>query len=253
MENTFEYPDFVARFYDVIYKQVRSGVDTEYFLNEIMSARGRVLEIGVGTGRFFIEALTRGADIYGIDISRSMTDVLKGKLDPENHHRISVGDAVNLKLEHKFDLIIAPFRVFSHILEIKDQIAFLNNVYYHLNKGGRFIFDLFVPDPKILANGMENITDFEGEYEPGEKVSRTVTSKANIVNQLLDVTMVFEWDERGRKIRKEWKLKMRFFFRYELEHLINASKLTLDKILGDYQGNLLNNDSKEFVIICRKD
>ena len=253
MENTFEYPDFVARFYDIIYKQVRSGVDTEYFLNEIMSARGRVLEIGVGTGRFFVDALSRGADIYGVDISSNMIDILKDKLDPDDRHRISVGDAVDMKLEHKFDLIIAPFRVVSHVLEIKDQIALLNNVYDHLIRGGRFIFDLFVPDPKILAGGIENVTDFEGEYEPGRKISRTVSSKANMINQQLDVTMTFEWEENGGTLKKEWNLKMRFFFRYELEHLVNASKLTLDRILGDYNGNLLNDASKEFIIVCRKE
>ena len=65
MTRSFEYPDFVARFYDVIYKKVRSGVDTKYFMNKILKTGGKVLEIGVGTGRFFINALAKGADIYG--------------------------------------------------------------------------------------------------------------------------------------------------------------------------------------------
>ncbi len=253
MATAFEYPDYVARFYDIIYKKIRSGVDTEYFVDESLSAKGRVLEIGVGTGRLFIEALDKGADIYGIDISRSMIEILTSRIDPEDHHRIKIADAVNMKLDKKFDLIIAPFRVFSHILETEGQIALLNNVHEHLNDGGRFIFDLFVPDPKILANGMNNFTDFEGEYEPGRMFRRTVTSKANMISQLLDITMKFEWEEDGRHIMKEWKLKMRFFFRYELEHLINISKLTLDNIFGDYQRNPLSDDSKEFVVVCRKD
>jgi SAM-dependent methyltransferase len=253
MSRKFVYPDFVARFYDLIYNKIRSGIDTEYFVNEALSAEGKVLEIGVGTGRLFIEALEKGADMYGIDISRSMIEVLTTRLDPKEHYRIKVGDAVNMKLDKKFNLIIAPFRVFSHILETKNRIAFLNNVYEHLNDGGRFIFDLFIPDAKILATGIDNLTDFEGEYEPGKKFRRTVSSTADIINQLLDITMKFEWDEDGRKIMKEWKLKMRFFFRYELEHLVSMSKLTLDNISGDYQGSPLNDDSKEFIITCRKD
>lgn len=252
MKNTFEYPDYVARFYDIIYNKVRSGIDTEYFVNEALSARGKVLEIGVGTGRLFVETLEKGADIYGIDISRSMIKVLTARINPEDHHRITVGDAVDMKLGRKFNLIMAPFRVFSHILETRNQVAFLNNVYEHLNSGGRFIFDLFIPDPKILSEGINNVTDFEGEYKPGKKFKRTVTSKASMINQLLDITMKFEWDEDGRQIKKEWKLKMRYFFRYELEHLVNISKLTLVNMFGDYQGNQLDNDSKEFVIVCRK-
>lgn len=252
MTTPFEYPDFVARFYDVVYEKVRSDVDTGYFINKILGTKGRVLEIGVGTGRFFTEALARGADIYGIDISKSMIDVLKKKLAHEDHYRVMTGDAGNMKLDFKFDLIVAPFRVFAHVLDTKEQIAFMNNVYDHLNDNGIYIFDLFVPDPRLMAEGIDNLTDFEGEYEPGKKVRRTVSSKTDIVNQLLDVTMKFTWDEENRQVEKAWKFKMRLFFRYEIEHLVRLSKLTLVNIFGDYNENQLSASSKEFVIICRK-
>jgi SAM-dependent methyltransferase len=252
MATSFEYPDFVARFYDVVYEKVRSDVDTGYFINKILGTKGRVLEIGVGTGRFFTEALAKGADIYGIDISKSMVDVLKKKLAPEDHNRVMIGDAGKMKLGLKFDLILAPFRVFAHVLDTKEQIDFLNNLYDHLNNKGIYIFDLFVPDPKLMAEGIDNLTDFEGEYEPGKKVRRTVSSKTDIVNQLLDVTMRFAWDEGNRQVEKAWKFKMRLFFRYEIEHLVRLSKLTLVNIFGDYNENPLSPSSKEFVIICRK-
>ncbi len=252
MSGSFEYPDFVARFYDVIYRKVRSEVDTEYFMNKILVTKGKVLEIGVGTGRFFIDALAKGADIYGIDISKNMIDVLKKKLTPENHCRVMTGDAGTMNMDLKFNLIVAPFRVFAHILETENQISFLNNVYKHLSDKGKFIFDLFVPDPKLMAEGIDNLTDFEGEYEPGKKVRRVVSSKTDIVNQLLDVTMKFIWDEDNEQIEKEWELQLRLFFRYELEHLIKLSKLSLVNIFGDYQENLLNSDSKEFIIVCKK-
>jgi hypothetical protein len=34
--------------------------------------------------------------------------------------------------------------------------------------------------------------------------------------------------------------------------LIKLSKLSLVNIFGDYQENLLNSDSKEFIIVCKK-
>ena len=77
----FEYPDYFARFYDLIYHKLRGGVDNQYFLDQIKQTKGKILEVGVGTGRFFIDALTRDADIYGFDISSSMIDVLKTKLN----------------------------------------------------------------------------------------------------------------------------------------------------------------------------
>ncbi len=76
-----EYPDYFARVYDLIYHKLRDGVDNQYFLDQIKQINGKILEVGVGTGRFFIDALTKNADIYGFDISRSMVDVLKIKLN----------------------------------------------------------------------------------------------------------------------------------------------------------------------------
>ena len=63
-----EYPDFFARFYDTIYDKIRSETDAKYFLEKIKSCKGKVLEVGVGTGRFFIEALKNGADIQCLTI-----------------------------------------------------------------------------------------------------------------------------------------------------------------------------------------
>ncbi|MBN2213723.1 MAG: methyltransferase domain-containing protein [Bacteroidales bacterium] len=252
MSQLYEYPDYFARFYDIIYHQLRSHVDARYFLSKIKSTRGSILEIGVGTGRFFTEALGSGADIYGIDISKSMVDVLKNKLDPSEHYRIYTGDACTMKLDRRFSLIIAPFRVFSHVIDVTDQIKFLNNVWEHLDDEGKFIFDLFIPDPGKLQKGMDKVVDFEGEYEPGKKLRRTVSTSPDIVNQILDISMNFEWEDNNKWLTKTWKIKFRIYFRYELEHLITLSRLKLENISGDYKGGSLSKNSKEFVVVCRK-
>ncbi|MBN2349245.1 MAG: class I SAM-dependent methyltransferase [Bacteroidales bacterium] len=252
MEKDFEYPDYFARFYDILYAHIREGKDCAFYLDEIAKATGRILEIGVGTGRCFKTALNKGADIYGVDISKPMVDQLKSTLDKKYHHRIKQLDAVNMKLNQTFDLIIAPFRVFSHVLNEKDQIRFLNTVSSHLNPGGRFIFDLFVPNPIILAYGIQNQTDFEGEYEPGKRLTRTVNSVPDIVNQLFNITMIFAWDENNTLVKKSWGFKMRFFFKYEIEYLIRLSELNLVAFYGDFDKNPLTKDSREFIMVCER-
>src|SRR5882672_6769703 len=109
------YPEYVARFYDVVYAHVRT-TDHEFYKKKIAEARGPVLEIGVGTGRFFLEALHSGADIYGIDANLSMLEVLKNQLDSTHLFRVSNQTAETFSLDKKFDLIIAPFRVFAHLV-----------------------------------------------------------------------------------------------------------------------------------------
>jgi SAM-dependent methyltransferase len=227
-------------------------VDNKFYLGKIKNTKGKVLEVGTGTGRFLIEAIEAGADIYGIDISPSMLDFLKVKLTPENRERISLQNIVDFKLDTKFDLIIAPFRVFMHLIEKEDQLNALNNVFDHLNQDGQFIFDVFVPDLKPLITGLDNVVDFEGEYEPGNRVKRIVSTNPDLINQIININFRFELNEGSTYYSKDWKTPMRFFFRFELEHLIERSKFRNYRISGDFIGNDLNKDSKEFVIVCQK-
>jgi SAM-dependent methyltransferase len=246
-----EYPDFFARFYDVIYDHVRSSSDHDYYLNKILESKGPVLEVGVGTGRFFIEALNRRADIDGIDISPEMILVLKQKLPSKHHKRIKVQDLCTLKMPRKYELIIAPFRVFMHLPEVNDQLSALNSVYDHLLPGGKFIFDLFVPNLKMIAEGVDNMNDFNGEYEPGKKLQRFTSMNADPVNQLSYVTFTFVWTENDKEYTEEWKTQLRFFFRYELEHLLCRSKFKSYHIYGDFSEGELTRDSKEFIVVCK--
>ena len=248
----YKYPENFARFYDLIYHNNRDGVDNTFFQDRIKEIRGKVLEIGVGTGRLFFNALTHGADIYGIDISPNMLKVLQNKLTKDQQFRISLQNIIDFKSDFKFDLIIAPFRVFMHLIQKDDQIRALNNVWEHLDKNGTFIFDTFVPDLNQLLNGLKNHVDFEGEYEPGKRIKRIVSTSPDLINQLINIRFRLEWDEDNTSKHDEWNVPLRFFFRYELEHLIERSEFKKYKILGDYQGNELRQNSREFIAICQK-
>lgn len=249
---TITYPEFFARFYDLIYGQLRDGTDHQYFLEKIKQPNRKILEIGVGTGRFFLDAINHGADIYGIDVSPAMTDILKSNLDQKEHHRISLQSAVDFTFDFKFDLIIAPFHVMMHVYEKESQLAAIKNIYRHLNPGGLFIFDAFVPNLNYLVKGFENQVDFEGEYEPGKKVKRTVTTYPDLIKQLIDVEWTIEWDEDDRPQKETWKAPVRFFFRYELEHLLERSNFKEYTIFGDYHENPLSSTSTEFLIHCTR-
>ncbi|OFX89951.1 MAG: hypothetical protein A2W99_08690 [Bacteroidetes bacterium GWF2_33_16] len=247
-----QYPTSFARFYDVIYHHLRNGVDHEFYLNEIKQTKGKILEIGVGTGRFFADALSTGADIYGIDISSAMIDVLLGKIDKREHHRVSIQSITDCKFDSQFKLIIAPFRVMMHVLDKEEQLKAINNAYDHLAPGGKFIFDTFIPNLQQLITGLENQVDFEGEYESDKKLKRIVSTKPDLINQLINIHFRIEWDEDNKTKMEEWDVPLRYYFRYELEHLVERSKFDKYKVLGDYLGNELNNQSKEFVFICQK-
>lgn len=245
------YPKAFARFYDIIYQEVRTEPDKEFYLKKSISAGGPVLELGTGTGRFFIEALKNSVDIYGIDNSDYMLDVLRKRLDYQEHHRLFCEDIINFNIIRKFKLIIAPFRVFAHILTIENQLKAIQAISNHLEPDGRFIFDLFVPNPTLLAQGLNNHIDFEGEYEKGEKVRRCTSMHADIVNQKINISMLFEWTEKGKLLTETWESQLHLFFKNELELLFDKSPLQIEKICGDFDENLITSNSKEMIIFCK--
>jgi SAM-dependent methyltransferase len=249
----FEYPRNFARFYDQIYHFHRDAVDNEYFRDEVLKTDGTILEVGVGTGRLFCNALEHGSDIYGIDISQSMLDVLFTKIDSQQQHRISLQNIIDFHFDFKFNLAIAPFRVIMHLLDKNEQLRALNNVYKHLEKKGRFIFDVFIPDLRQLINGIDSQVDYEGEYEPGKRIKRIVSTTPDLINQVINVQFRLEWDENNEVKSEDWSVPLRYYFRYELEHLIERSMFESYQIIGDFQGNELNNDSKEFIAICTRE
>jgi SAM-dependent methyltransferase len=245
-----EYSKAFARYYDLIYDQIRAGIDHRFYLDAIAEVQGKILEIGCGTGRLMSAALARGADMYGIDVSEPMLNRFKKKLKPSETDRISRQSASDFSFDEKFGLIIAPFRVFSHLISVEEQITCLENVAGHLEEDGRFIFDVFIPDPGMLAEGLSRHMDFEGVDEKGKQFRRYVTTKSCIVTQTTEVFWELEWETDHGWESESWKMPFRYFFRYELEHLIARSPLQLRQCYGDFELNPLRTDSKEFIIIC---
>lgn len=261
MENNYEYSDTMVRFYEAVYIGNQNKDTTlqnylrgelRFYLEEIAHTKGPVLEAGVGTGRVFIPALENRADIYGIDQSDMMLNLLRAKIDEKDHHRVSVNDMRNFSLGKKFDLVISPFRVFQHLVTIEDQLKALNCIYENLNNGGRLIFDAFNPDMNRILKGAENVLEFDGEYEPGKKLKRFSSVKPDIVNQILNVTFRFEWDEDGDEKHDEYFTQLRYYFRFELENLIGRTKFKLENMYGDFERSEFISNPKEFIVVCRK-
>jgi SAM-dependent methyltransferase len=247
------YPDLIARFYDAVYAKIRDGVDNDWYLDRMAAAQGPVLEIGVGTGRLIAEARRRRIDAWGIDLSPAMIACCRAKLAPDDRERVSVADAVALRHDRRFALVCAPFRVLSHVHDTADQLRLLDSVHDCLLPGGAFVFDLYVPSLKLLLEGLPEHTDFDGEHVPGRRLRRSVRADpADLSCQRNRVRMSFRWDEDDGEHCGEWTFEMRFFFRFEIEHLVARSRLVLETIYGDFAGNPVTAESREYVVVCRR-
>jgi hypothetical protein len=104
----------------------------------------------------------------------------------------------------------------------------------------------------MLAEGIYNKNDFDGEYEPGKRLQRFTSMTADPVNQISYITFTLVWQEGEEGISHTWNTELRLFFRFELEHLLNRSIFKNYFIYGDFEGSPLTQDSKEFVVVCKR-
>jgi SAM-dependent methyltransferase len=137
-----EYGDRIAEIYDDLYPEIDQDA---IGLLKRLAQGGSALELGIGTGRVAIPLHEQGVDITGIDASEAMIARLKGK--PQSGGiDIVAADFAQFQLGRTFDLIYVVFNTFFALTTQEQQLACLRSISTHLNPGGSFLIEAFIPD-----------------------------------------------------------------------------------------------------------
>jgi len=153
--------DKIARLYDPWSASVTE--DVPFYVDHARRA-GRVLELGVGTGRIAVPTAVAGVAVVGVDSSLGMLEVARegaGLAGVELDVRL--GDMRDPPVEGTFPLVTIPFRSLLHMETEWDRRAALRAVRRLLEPAGRLVFDVFAP-------AHDDIADTHGrwlEREPG--------------------------------------------------------------------------------------
>lgn len=250
---------FVAEFYDATWI-VQQRADMDFYVDCAKTYGDPVLELGCGTGRVLLRLAEAGHRVCGLDLSPHMLARCREKLshlptEVQRRVRLVVGDMTAFELGEKFSLIIIPFRPFQHLLAVEDQLACLINAKRHLAPDGRLVFDLFQTD----ARRMHDPAFLEERPVPGEVTldngsvvrvrERTITFHRAI--QCNDVELIYcVTHPDGRVERFPNPFRIRYFFRYEVEHLLARAGLRVAKLFGDFTRAPLRDDSPDMIFVA---
>jgi ubiquinone/menaquinone biosynthesis C-methylase UbiE len=217
-----EYQRLLCRTYDGVYSVVRNpSGDIEFYVERARESGGPVLELGCGTGRILIPTALAGVECVGLDSSPEMLAVLREKKPPANVQLVS-GQLESFDFgERRFRLISAPFRVLQHLLDVDVQLAALANVRRHLAPGGAFVFDVF--DPKLENMAQTFVPEGEGQAftHEGHSMRRYDSIRKDLSQQVMSVT--FRYEGGPKELQGTSEVKMRWYYRYELEHLLQRA------------------------------
>jgi SAM-dependent methyltransferase len=252
----------MAEFYDStpLYAERR---DIEFYVAEGRAAGGPVLELACGTGRVLLPSARAGVEITGLDSSEKMLAQCRAKLATESEGvrrraAVVLGELAGFDLGRQFALITIPFRPFHHLLFVEEQLGCLRAARRHLGPGGRLIFDVFHVNPASVYDEAWMKEKEEGPataLPDGRMVRRTTRIAAfHRGTQINDIE--FCWyitHADGRREESRWRVALRYYYRFEVEHLLARAGLRVAALYGDYDRSPFGDDSPDMIFVAEKD
>ncbi len=247
-----------ARFYDLDMSDLATH-DLAFYRRHAALSKGSILELACGTGRVTIALARAGHCVHGIDLSQSMLAVLEEKLVGESaevSERVTIvqGDMAEFDLERQFSSVIVPFRAFQALTSFEQQRGCLLSVRRHLEPGGRFILDVFMPHPHVLQRweGAADHVDWVAhDPESGETITRrSRCRRIDPERQIIYPELSFEVTSRDGSVRTfADQLALRFFYPYQIQTLLTTHGFRIEEEWGDYHRGPLGYGPEQ-VYIC---
>jgi SAM-dependent methyltransferase len=200
---------------------------------------GRVLELGIGTGRIALPLLNAGLNVHGIDASESMVSRLHAKTGGEKI-TVTMGNFADVSIDGEFALIYVVFNTFYALLTQDEQVRCFQNVASHLASGGVFVVEAFVPDLTRFTGGQAmRATRIEGN-EVQVDVSQIEFDRQVITSQHLVLT------ELGTRF---YPVKLRYVWPTEMDLMARLSRLQLRERWSDWKKGLFGANSGKHISI----
>ena len=185
---------------------------------------GRVLELAVGTGRIALPLAARGVEVHGIELSKAMVRELRNK--PRGDALpVVIGDMATTTVPGAFSLVYLVFNTIGNLLTQAEQVACFRNAARHLQPGGRFVIELFVPELHRLPRGERFVPFDVGDGHMG-------VDEYDIVDQRLTSHHVWVHGDRATT----FDTPMRYAFPAELDLMAQLAGMHLVERWGDWHG-----------------
>lgn len=243
-----------AVYYDHAYR--RRKVDVAYYARMADELGSPVLELGVGTGRVAEAIARRGHTLVGVDLMAPMLERAGERLARASSKlaaRVTLhrADLREVRLRRRFPLVIAPFNVFMHLYTREDFERALGTVRAHLAEGGRFVFDVLMPDAEALARDPARLYRC-GSVKPAGRPRARYSESFDFdpVSQVMTITMVFEPEEPSAPATVH-RLAHRQFFPRELEALLHYNGFAVERAYGGFDGEPYDLYAESQVIVAR--
>ena len=243
--------DAYAPFYDWENAQTIGRRDVAFWRREAARQRGRVLELGCGTGRLLMPLARAGARMTGLDRSAPMLERARARarrLPAARRPRIARGDIRALPFPARaFSLVIAPYGMLQSLTSDADLDAALAEAARVLTPRGTLGIDL-VPD-------LPNWDAYHRELRLRGRMGRAAVTLVESVRQDRRRGLTIfdeEYTTRAGRTteRHHFSLTFRTLAMETTLARIARAGFTIKAVHGDYRGGAWRPDADVWLVMA---
>lgn len=206
-----------------------------------LAGSGAALEFAIGTGRVGIPLAARGVSVTGIELSEPMAAQLRRKVD-EAALPVVIGDMATTSVPGEFSLVYLVWNSISNLRTQQEQVECFRNAARHLNSGGRFVIELWVPPVRRLPPGQlaapMSVDDGHLVFDTYDLVTQQCTSH-------------HYWCEPDGTTRYG-SGNFRYIWPSECDLMARLAGMELEGRFADWDGSAFTSDSESHVSVWRK-
>ncbi|MCM1992141.1 class I SAM-dependent methyltransferase [Oceanirhabdus seepicola] len=224
--------------------RITNHLITYFNINENIN----LLDIGCGPGLYCEKFAQSGANVTGIDLSKtSITHAINSAKENCLHIKYINDSYLEMNSHEDFDIITLIYYDFgSHYKNNQELI--IKNVYNALKPNGYFVFDVLTINFKNKRNIQNNWNSFNGGF--WNKSSHTVLSKTFYYED--ETTFLDQYTVITKDDTKTYRIYEKLFTLNELEEMLNKYGLKIVEKWADLDGTPYDENSTSLGLVVQK-
>lgn len=236
------FDEWVAERYELLWPELFDpsvlGPAVE-FLADLAGSRP-VLEFGVGTGRLAVPLAERGIAVAGVELSPAMAARI-GERPEGSRVAVTIGDFSATRVVGEFGLVYLARNTITNLTTQDEQVAAFRNASAHLQPGGHFVVENYVPQLRRLP--------------PGETTTVFSSTQNHLGYEVYDVAAQIAVSHHYWTIDDQvqtFSSPHRYVWPSELDLMAELAGLSLRHRWADWSRTPFTGDSRSHVSVWRK-